>query len=257
MAFLTAGCSNSRPVQNVFVAINTSAGDIKIRLYDETPLHRDNFIKLVKSHYYDGILFHRVIKDFMIQTGDISTRSGEPLSDTLANHTIPAEFNPSLYHKKGAVAAARTGNDVNPEMRSSGTQFYIVQGTRLSDEELDLSEQMINNSRKQAQFIMLLKEIADSNMKYNLNLNNSEIQERASLRLYDILESTPDYKLTDEQRNIYRSHGGVPRLDMTYTVFGEVVEGLDIVDKIASVDTNPYDRPVEDVKILRMKIVRK
>ncbi len=256
-ALFYTGCGNSHPVKNVFVMINTSAGDIKIKLYDETPIHRDNFIKLVKSHYYDGILFHRVIKDFMIQAGDMATRQGDPLNDTLANYTIPSEFNPSLYHKKGAVAAARTGNDVNPEMRSSGTQFYIVQGTKFTDEELDLAEQKINSSRKQAQFIMLVKEIADSNRKFNLNLTDSDIQERASLRLYDVIEETPDYKLTEEQRNIYRTLGGVPRLDMTYTVFGEVVEGLDIVDKIASVDTDPGDKPIEDIIILSMKIVKK
>ena len=257
ISIIFVSCSNSVPNENVHVLISTSAGDIKIRLYDETPVHRDNFVKLVKLHYYDGILFHRVIQDFMIQTGDIATRPGEPLNDTLGTYTIPAEFNSALYHKKGAVAAARAGNDVNPEMRSSGTQFYIVQGTKLTDDDLNYAEQRINNNRKQAQFIRLVKEISDSSKKYDLNLSDSEIQERASLRLYEILESTPDYKLTPEKREVYETLGGVPRLDMTYTVFGEVVEGIDIVDKIASVATNNQDRPVDDVKILSMKIVKK
>lgn len=257
MILFLIGCSNAGPVSNVFVLISTSAGDIKIRLYDETPVHRDNFIRLVKSKYYEGIIFHRVIKDFMIQTGDMATRPGKPLSDTLENYTIPAEFRPSLYHKKGAVAAARMGNDVNPQMRSSGTQFYIVQGVKLSDTDLDVTEQRINNSRKQAEFIRLLTEVADSNRKFNLNLTDAEIQERASLRLFEILEKVPDHKLTEEQRNVYKTIGGVPRLDGTYTVFGEVTEGLDIVDSIAAVETNDSDKPVNDIKIIKMKLVKK
>ncbi len=134
------------------ILMKTTLGDIKIRLYDGTPLHRDNFIKLVKSGIYDGISFHRVIKGFMIQAGDPSTRNVRisQVSDSLNTFTIPSEFNNIYFHKKGALAAAREGNDVNPEMRSSGTQFYIVQGTKLTDEELDQAEHSINNNLKQA-----------------------------------------------------------------------------------------------------------
>ena len=253
--FLVA-CGNAGPVQNVNVLITTSLGDIKIRLYDETPVHRDNFIKLVNSKAYEGVLFHRVIKDFMIQTGDVTTRQEKPLSDTLENYTIPAEFRPELFHKKGAVAAARMGNEVNPEMRSSGMQFYIVQGVQITDDELNNTELRLNNNAKQGIFIKLLREIADSNRIYSLDLTDEQIQERASLRMYDILEKTPDHKFTEEQRNAYKTIGGVPRLDGTYTVFGEVLEGLDIVDQIAAVETDMTDKPLNDIRILKMKIVK-
>ena len=253
--FLVA-CGNAGPVQNVNVLITTSLGDIKIRLYDETPVHRDNFIKLVNSKAYEGVLFHRVIKDFMIQTGDVTTRLEKPLSDTLENYTIPAEFRPELFHKKGAVAAARMGNEVNPEMRSSGMQFYIVQGVQITDDELNNTELRLNNNAKQGIFIKLLREIADSNRIYSLDLTDEQIQERASLRMYDILEKTPDHKFTEEQRNAYTTIGGVPRLDGTYTVFGEVLEGLDIVDQIAAVETDMTDKPLNDIRILKMKIVK-
>ena len=253
--FLVA-CGNAGPVQNVNVLITTSLGDIKIRLYDETPVHRDNFIKLVNSKAYEGVLFHRVIKDFMIQTGDVTTRQEKPLSDTLENYTIPAEFRPELFHKKGAVAAARMGNEVNPEMRSSGMQFYIVQGVQITDDELNNTELRLNNNAKQGIFIKLLREIADSNRIYSLNLTDDQIQERASLRMYDILEKTPDHKFTEEQRSAYKTIGGVPRLDGTYTVFGEVLEGLDIVDQIAAVETDMTDKPLNDIRILKMKIVK-
>ena len=150
---------------NALILIKTTLGDIKLRLYDGTPLHRDNFIKLVNSGLYEGVSFHRVINSFMIQGGDLSTRSSRiPQSaDSLNTYTLPAEFNTEYFHKKGALAAAREGNDANPEMRSSGTQFYIVQGTKLNDNELDQAEQRINNSLKQAIFNKFLKQVASDN----------------------------------------------------------------------------------------------
>jgi cyclophilin family peptidyl-prolyl cis-trans isomerase len=245
--------------ENTLVSIKTTMGYIKIRLYDETPVHRDNFIKLVNMGFYNGVSFHRVIRDFMIQTGDPGTRSGLTKSqlDTLGSYTIPAEFRSQYYHKKGAVAAAREGNDVNSEMRSSGTQFYIVQGVKLTDDELKASEGKINSNIKQALFSRLLKETADSARKAGILLQESEIQERASMKMFDYLTSHGDFKFSPEQMKDYRTIGGVPRLDGTYTVFGEVVEGLDVVDKIAFVATNQADKPLSDVKIIKMKIVSK
>lgn len=240
-----------------FIQIKTSLGDIKIRLYDETPIHRDNFINLVKSGFYEGVSFHRVIKDFMIQTGDPSTRTGltrEQL-DTLQSYRLPAEFRPSLFHKKGAVAAAREGNNVNPSMRSSGTQFYIVQGTKVSDQELISTEARINNLIKQSYFAKFMHEIADSALKKGVQLSDSELQEKVSEKMFNYLNSAGDFRFSEEQKNVYRTIGGVPRLDGTYTVFGEVVEGLEIIDKIAAVPTNSSDKPLNDVKILKMKIV--
>ena len=234
-------------------------GDIKIKLYDGTPRYRDNFIKLINTGFYDGILFHRIIKNFMIQAGDPATRTGvvRNLPDSIKTYTIPAEFNNQYFHKKGALAAARQGNDVNPEMRSSGTQFYIVQGVILNDNDLNLAEQRINNNLKQALFSRLLKETADSVRLAQKTLSDAEIQEIASLKMYQYLADNKAYKLSEEQRNIYKTVGGTPLLDGTYTVFGEVIEGLNILDKIADVQTGVNDKPLNDIKIIRIKIIRK
>lgn len=258
-SFFFLSCGKNENNHNTFISIKTTLGDIKIRLYDETPLHRDNFVRLVNSHFYEGVSFHRVIKDFMIQTGDGSTRFPEVKSfdDTMNTYTIPAEFQKQLFHRKGAVAAARQGNNVNPAMRSSGTQFYIVQGVKFSDDELNKAELYINNNIKQALFIKLINELSDSSRISGIKLTEAEIQEKASLRLFEILAKTSDYKITDDQRNIYKTIGGTPRLDGTYTVFGEVVKGLEVVDKIAAVQTDESDRPVAEIKIIKMKITNK
>ena len=254
---LTISCSAPGGNENTTVLIRTTLGDIKILLYDGTPIHRDNFIKLVNSSFYDDISFHRVIKDFMIQAGDPRTKSftGKDIPDSLYTYTIPAEFNRQYFHKKGALAAAREGNEVNPEMRSSGTQFYIVQGTRYTDEELDLSEQRINSNIKQTLFNRLMRETSDSIRLAGNPVSDGGIQEIASVKMFQYLTTHSDIHFTDEQRNVYKSTGGTPRLDGTYTVFGEVVEGLDVVDKIASVQTDSFDRPLTDIKITKIRIV--
>jgi peptidylprolyl isomerase len=255
---LAVCCNAPAGNENTFVSIKTSMGDIKVRLYDETPVHRDNFIKLIKSGFYDGISFHRVINNFMIQAGDPATRT-IPIAktaDSLNTYTIPAEFNKQYFHKKGALAAAREGNDVNPEMRSSGTHFYIVQGVKFTDDELNLAEQKINSNLKQSVFNKYLKEVADSVLLSGITLSDGEIQEKASVKMFNYLTTHEDYKIPEDQRTVYKTIGGVPRLDGTYTVFGEVTEGLDVVDKIAAVKTDESDRPLTDVKILKMTIVR-
>jgi cyclophilin family peptidyl-prolyl cis-trans isomerase len=195
----------------------------------------------------------------MIQAGDPATRTGltKEQLDTLAKYTIPAEFRKEYYHKKGAVAAAREGNNVNPDMRSSGTQFYIVQGTKFSDSELKATEEKINSNIKQTLFSKLMREIADSARLSGVPLNESEIQELASMKMFDYLSIVGDRKFSEAQINDYKTIGGVPRLDGTYTVFGEVVEGLDVVDKIAAVKTDQSDKPVNNVKILKMKLIAK
>jgi peptidyl-prolyl cis-trans isomerase B (cyclophilin B) len=209
-----AGCKTNKTVTQTapntvvetgpkIVQISTTYGTIKVRLYDETPKHRDNFVKLVKEGFYTDLLFHRVIKDFMIQGGDPSSKNAAPdamLGNGGGNmERIPAEFSPALYHKKGVLAAAR---DNNPEKASSACQFYIVQGRKFSDTELD------------------------------------GLQTRAGITY------------TEQQRNDYKTIGGTPHLDMNYTVFGEVIYGLDVVDKIAAVETDRSkgDRPKQDVK---------
>ena len=195
------------------VLISTKYGDIKLQLYNETPLHRDNFIKLVKEGFYDSTLFHRVIAGFMIQGGDPDSKNakkGVMLGNVCPGYTIPAEFNNNFIHKKGALAAARMGDGVNPEKASSGSQFYIVQGKKYSKEELD---QFLKRRGKEISY-------------------------------------------TEEQYKIYETVGGTPHLDMEYTIFGEVIEGLEVVDKIAAVAKGRGDRPKEDVS-MTIKLTRK
>lgn len=257
--FLVLACKAPGGNENTVILIKTSLGDIKVRLYDDTPIHRDNFIKLVNSGFYEGISFHRVINNFMIQAGDPVTRT-IPIAktaDSLNTYTIPAEFNKQHFHKKGALAAAREGNDVNPEMRSSGTHFYIVQGVKFTDDELIKAEQRINSNIKQALFNKLLRQVADSARLSGTQLSEGEIQEKASVKMFQYLTTNEDYKIPEDQRIVYKEIGGVPRLDGTYTVFGEVLEGLDVVDKIAAVKTDSADKPVTDVKILKIKIINK
>ena len=195
------------------VLIQTSMGDMTIRLSDSTPLHRDNFLKLVKVRFYDSLLFHRVIKDFMIQGGDPNSRNakpGEALGMGGPGYRVPAEFRQTLFHKKGVIAAAR---DNNPEKASSGCQFYIVQGKTFTDTELD-------------------------------NLETTRLKR----------------KIPAEQREVYKTLGGTPHLDQGYTVFGEVIKGTEVLDKIAAVETSKgadRDRPLQDVKIISMKLVKR
>src|SRR6476660_3006135 len=199
------------------VELFTTAGNIILRLYDSTPLHRDNFLKLVKTHYYDSVLFHRVIKNFMIQSGDPESKrafAGQPLGNGGPGYLIPAEFRPSLFHKKGVLAAARTGDDVNPEKQSSASQFYIVQGRQFTDKELDSIEVVRLEGRK----------------------------------------------LPLEHREVYKTIGGTPQLDKNYTVFGEVVRGLDVVDNIAGTATSKgvdKDRPLQDIRIIKARLVKR
>lgn len=257
LVLIPLSCSSKSGNENTILIMKTTAGDIKIKLYDETPIHRDNFIKLINSEFYDGISFHRVIKNFMVQAGDPNTRTAKITAgaDTIETYTIPSEFNKIYFHKKGALAAAREGNNVNPEMRSSGTQFYLVQGTILTDEELLLSEQRINSNLRQAMFNLYNYQVSDSVSKNSLNITSGQIQEIVSEKMFNYLTTIPEYKIPDDQRAVYKTIGGVPRLDQTYTVFGEVIEGLDVIDKIAAVQTDSSDKPVNDIKIIKIRII--
>jgi peptidylprolyl isomerase len=259
LLLLSIACNTRGINEDTLVSIKTTMGDIKIKLYDGTPIHRDNFIKLVNSGLYEGVSFHRVIKDFMIQAGDPATKPkiGLPLPDSINSYTIPAEFNSSYFHKKGALAAARQANEVNPLMRSSGTQFYIVVGTVYTDEDLKNAEQRINNNIKQAVYIKLLKETADSLQKSGAQVTGPQIQEIASVKMFNFLATAKDYVIPPDQKNLYKTIGGTPRLDATYTVFGEVTEGLDVVERISKTATGANDVPITEVKILKVKIVNK
>ncbi len=210
-ALLLTACKKSEPV----VRIETSMGDVKVKLYNETPIHRDNFLKLVDEHFYDGILFHRVINNFMDQFGDPDSKTaapGQPLGANDVGYTLPAEILPNAYHKKGALNAAREDNAYNPERRSSGSQFCLFMGRKFTDAQLDSLVEKVNSGwRKDCPLV-----------------------------------------LNEEQRKLYTTIGGSPHLDGEYTVFGEVIEGQDIVDAIAGVPTDSLDRPISDVKIITM-----
>ena len=255
-------CSTSKNTENKeqLVLIETSLGNIKVKLYNQTPLHRDNFIKLVNEKNYNGLLFHRVMDNFMIQAGDPNSRNakqGESLGVGDVDYTIPAEIIPEYFHKKGALAAARQPDQVNPEKRSSGSQFYIVEGQTFTDEEFDQLENKINSMTKQATFFKFVEEEKNNAMDNDSVFDYSKIQQAAALKTEEFFANTEPYKISPENREIYKTIGGTPHLDQNYTVFGEVVEGLDVVEKIAEVKTDDSDRPVEDVRIISMKTVRK
>lgn len=197
--------------KDVRVLIETSEGPIMVRLYNETPVHRDNFIKLAESGMYQGVLFHRVIEKFMIQAGDPNSRGAKPgamLGDGTLGYTLPAEIVPHLFHKRGALCAARQGDDVNPKRESSASQFYIVQGQVFDEKMLDM------------------------------------ISERFGK------------KFSPEQIKVYTTEGGAPHLDGDYTVFGEVVEGMEVVDRIASAERDRNDRPVKDITIHNVRVIK-
>ncbi len=236
------------------VLIKTSEGDITVRLYDETPLHRDNFIKLAKEGYFDGTLFHRVIKDFMIQGGDPDSKGapqGKMLGAGGPDYTIPAEFAfPQLFHKRGALSAARLGDEVNPKRESSGSQFYIVWGKTYKPAELKQMEKQMGMQMEQTVFNQLAKEHHDEIMDLRRNRNREGL-----MKLQDELADETKKRckeqgyptFTEEQTKAYTEQGGTPFLDGQYTVFGEVEEGLDVVERIQACETLRGDRPKEDV----------
>jgi cyclophilin family peptidyl-prolyl cis-trans isomerase len=236
------------------VLIKTRFGDMKVKLYNETPLHRDNFLKLAGERFYNELLFHRVIKNFMIQGGDPDSkgaRPGKQLGGGDLGYLIPAEFNTGLIHKKGALAAARTGDEVNPEKKSSASQFYIVQGKTWTDEMLNQYEVKRKQQAIKVESDKLMKvwhselkrlqrEEKNDTLTFKLDSLRLEAEKNANL---------PALTLDSLTREIYKTLGGTPHLDGGYTVFGEVVEGLAIIDSIANVTTERGDRPVEDVKM--------
>ncbi|CDE60043.1 peptidyl-prolyl cis-trans isomerase [Parabacteroides sp. CAG:409] len=245
------------------VLMHTSMGDIQLKLYNETPKHRDNFIQLVKDGTYNGLLFHRVIKDFMIQGGDVTSKNA-PMNKSLGagdlGYTVPAEFNyPKYFHKKGALCAARTGDEVNPERASSASQFYIVTGKKYSEAELNQMEKQLENRLKQSIFARLQAENKPKIMEYYRSGNKEELAIlRDTLIGKTELEAEKrkdETKLPKELREIYKTEGGVPFLDNQYTVYGEVVKGIEVVEAIQNVKTNKQDRPTENVVITSVELI--
>jgi cyclophilin family peptidyl-prolyl cis-trans isomerase len=262
MAFIMVLSCSSTPQseKSRIVEISTSMGDIRIRLYNETPQHRDNFLKLAGEGYYDGLLFHRVIKNFMIQGGDPESRQAAPesrLGGGGPGYTVPAEIIEGFFHKKGALAAARTGDQINPERNSSGSQFYLVQGKVWRPGELDTMELQRNFALQQNIFRKHFDAAQEELNKFRLDKNEqgfnvriAELREEAD-SLYRI---SPKFRFTDSQKTAYTTIGGYPSLDGNYTVYGEVIEGLDVIDRIAAVETGTADRPVTDVS-MKVRII--
>ncbi|MBP1670446.1 MAG: ppiA [Bacteroidetes bacterium] len=220
---LSVNLSGTNARRSYFVVIKTTMGDITVKLNNETPIHRDNFVKLVKQRYFDGILFHRVIDNFMIQSGDPDSKQRVPeklYGDGGPGYDLPAEIVPGIFHKKGVLAAARESDDVNPLRKSSASQFYIVKGKVFDDEGLNTQEERVNKRNK-------------------------------------ALGIEAEYKISKERREVYKTIGGTPHLDTQYTIFGEVVKGIEIVDIIASVKTDKNDRPVQDVWIISTKLYKR
>ena len=245
--------STQKKLDGTIVSIKTDLGEIKVKLYDDTPLHKENFIKLAKEGFYDGLLFHRVIKNFMIQGGDPDSKTavkGARLGGGGPGYTIPAEIKDNHFHKRGALAAARLGGAQNPEKASSGCQFYIVQGDIFRPTELDSLITMMNARKKETMF----RELVQANNSTLQELQKNEDREGFNLFVAELREKTDSafnagnqFSLTDEEKEIYTTIGGYPSLDGDYTVFGEVIEGMDVVDKIAAVKTDANNRPEEDI----------
>lgn len=270
LLMLSLGCNNATGANNkdmadtssVKVEVKTTLGNFTVLLYGDTPIHRDNFVKLVKEGYYNNTLFHRVISEFMVQAGDPDSRNAAPgqhLGAGNPGYTLEAEFvYPRHFHKRGALAAARTGDAMNPEKRSSGSQFYVVTGRKFSEDELGQIEQNALNRKMQSTFNDLARTRVDEIRKLQQAGDAAGLD---SLR-NELIAQTEQIAgklhkpLTDEQRKAYTTVGGAPHLDGDYTVFGEVIDGLEVIDKIEKAETDGADRPKEDIRILSMSIVK-
>lgn len=262
-------CANtcfSQTHRSETIILSTSYGDMKIKLFKETPLHSNNFLKLAKKGFYDSLLFHRVINKFMIQGGDPDSKHA---NDTAAlgngdvGYWIPAEFNPKIYHKKGRLCAAREGDDINPKKESSGCQFYIVMGKTFDSVSLKKAEIRVNHyvvskinytvafgGKSQALKALYLR-LQQQNKNDSITFLCKQLTDPVSIAEYN---KTPHYTFSEEQKKVYTTIGGTPHLDNNYTVFGEVIEGLEIIDKIAGVKTDKNDRPLQNVR-MKIKVV--
>jgi len=245
------------------IEFTTEYGAIIFRLSDETPKHRNNFIKLVNQHFYDSLLFHRVINHFIIQTGDPDSKlakHGEPLGESDLSYTVPAEFSATLFHKRGALNAAR---DDNPERASSSTQFTFVQGKIYTDSMLTVAEKRINNWLAYNRVIHQpenqdLVQLLDGLKKRQSNTDSiNMITNQLKVLADKELQNSIPYKIPEAHRQMYKTVGGAAHLDQNYTVFGEVIKGMDVVDWIAGVKTDSLDRPVDDVRIISAKLIKR
>lgn len=258
------------------ICITTDSGKIYLRLFDDTPKHKANFLKLASEGFYDGVAFHRIIKDFMIQTGNPSFRSPNPATSDGPGYMQDAEIVPTHVHVKGVLAAARLGDQVNPDWKSSGSQFYIVTGNRVTDMTLDQIEKTVKSARENKLISKRLPELQNTFLTIPENAkemadfqalkaaNDAKAQEAGKALdakfqafLAQNLPKVEEFKYTAEQRKAYLEKGGAPHLDMQYTVFGEVTEGLDVVDKLQRVRTGGGDKPVNDIRMIKVEVLKK
>jgi peptidylprolyl isomerase len=264
LVLLLVSFSSFMPETEKIVEISTEYGIIKVKLYNETPIHRDNFLKLVKEGTYDSTLFHRVINQFMIQGGDPQSVNAEPnqqLGNGGLGYTLPAELNSAFIHKKGALAAARQGDNVNPEKRSSSSQFYLVHGRKYTANDMERfqerniqvkKQQLMNDFFKKKENKAYLARLTEIKTAQNQEAMNELIKEIEPIIDMEYDKEPTGY--TPEQLKTYEEIGGTPHLDGGYTVFGEVIQGLEIIDEIAAVATLPGDRPITDIKVT-MKVI--
>lgn len=261
---ITTDTTKMETTTDKYVLIKTTEGDVTVQLFGDTPRHQANFLKLVNEGYYNGTLFHRVINEFMIQGGDPDSKTAKPgqhLGAGDPNYTLEAEIvYPKHFHQRGALAAARQGDQVNPQRRSSGSQFYIVTGRKVSDSEMEQVAARFGDSEKEAEFMRLVQEKmpqiralqAQGNQQALYNLQNDLIQQVEAK-----FAGQPTPQLPEEVKKAYTTVGGAPHLDNQYTVFGQVVKGMDVVEKIEKAETDSSDRPVNDIKVLSMQVVEK
>lgn len=263
LMLISGACSLAQTLSKETILISTPYGNMKLKLYEETPLHKKNFLKLVKEGFYDSLLFHRVINNFMIQGGDPDSKHANDtvlLGNGDVGYWIPAEFNPKIYHKKGVIAAAREGEDVNPKKESSGCQFYIVIGRRYDSLALQKAEIRVNNELvKKINYTVGFGGKSKKLKEYYTRLYTQGKEDSLKIAVRQLTDSvgkaeyakTKHYTWTNAQKKMYETVGGTPHLDNNYTVFGEVIEGLEVIDKIAGSKTDKNDRPKENI---RMKI---
>lgn len=252
LIFLVYVASSCRTAEkDSLVTISTKYGDMNLILYDETPQHKENFLMLVRNNSYDSTVFHRVIPNFMVQGGDVNAKTGK----TTVTHTVPAEIHKHLIHEKGALAAARQGDQINPKKESSGDQFYLVHGKVFTNEELNELEKNQNAYNLQVKIAELLKkpEYADLRAEFIQLQRDQDVEgmKRKFKESRSLVEKeygpVEEYEFTEAQRETYTSAGGAPHLDREYTVFGKVIGGLSVIDSIAAQATGPGDRPHENI----------
>lgn len=246
------------PNKPVYVTVKTTMGDVTVVLYDDTPLHKENFIRLCQANAYEGLLFHRVIKEFVMQGGDPESIAHEPgvlYGDGYGGYTVPAEILPNHFNKRGALIDAKDIDAINPERASAGTQFCFVQGKVLNDEELAQKEARINEIRRNWLYYKLRKELSQQDPA--LAADSVALDSQVAILLEDTLAAMGPYVIPADRREIYKTIGGVPHLDGSVTIFGEVVEGFDIVEKVTLMKTDKNDRPLTDVIIKGTKVFQR